>query len=335
MSSARKSQGKAQVGGQEHQHAQQYQFDPKDWVISSWGLSKWYGLVLGLNNVTIGTKGGITGLLGPNGAGKSTFLKLVAGQILPSQGYVWVLGEPVWNNYPLRKKIGYCPEQDAFYHWMTGFQFVKYLARLHGMKNDEAEKAAKKAIKMVEMTKDMNRKIEGYSKGMRQRIKVAQAFVHDPQLILLDEPLAGTDPVGRVKIMEVIQDLEKEGKDIVVSSHVLHEVERITENILLINKGKLLAQGNIHDIRDLIDKHPHIIKIETPDPRKLARELEGFEYVTALEFHPGMLLVRSLRPELFYTELPKVITRTGIKYTHLSSPDDNLNAVFKYLTEGG
>ena len=120
-----------------------------------------------------------------------------------------------------------------------------------------------------------------------------------------------------------------------VSSHVLHEVERITENILLINKGKLLAQGNVHDIRDLIDKHPHIIRIETPEPRRLARELEGFEYVTALEFQQGTLLVRSLRPDLFYTELPKVIARTGIKYTHLSSPDDNLNAVFKYLTEGG
>jgi ABC-2 type transport system ATP-binding protein len=323
------------VSGQGAQpYVPQYHFDPKDWVLASWGLSKWYGLVLGLNNVTVGVKKGITGLLGPNGAGKSTFLKLVAGQIRPSQGYVWVMGEPVWRNYPQKKKVGYCPEQDAFYHWMTGLQFVKYLARLHGMGATEAEKAAKKAIKTVEMTNEMNRSISGYSKGMRQRIKVAQAFVHDPDLILLDEPLAGTDPVGRVRIMEVIRDLEQEGKDVLVSSHVLHEVERVTENILLINKGKLLAQGNVHDIRDLIDRHPHIIRIETPEPRRLGSELEGLEYVTALEFHPNALLIRSLRPELFYAELPKVIARTGIKYTHLSSPDDNLNAVFKYLTEG-
>jgi ABC-2 type transport system ATP-binding protein len=315
-------------------NAQPYQFDPKDWVVAAWGLSKWYGLVLGLNNITLGIKKGITGLLGPNGAGKSTFLKLTSGHIKPSQGRIWVLGQDLRHNYPLRKKVGYCPEQDAFYHWMTGLQFVKYLARLHGMKSDEAEKAAKRVIKTVDMTKDMNRSIGGYSKGMRQRIKVAQTFVHDPQLILLDEPLHGTDPMGRVKIMEVIRDLEKEGKDLLVSSHVLHEVERITENIVLIHKGKLLAQGNVHEIRDLIDKHPHIIKIETPDPRKLASELEKLEYVTAVEFRPGELLVRSTRPDLFYTELPRIISRTGIKYTHLSSPDDNLNAVFKYLTEG-
>lgn len=315
-------------------HAQQVHFDPKDWVIATWGLSKWYGLVLGLNSVTVGIKKGITGLLGPNGAGKSTLLKLVTGQIAPSQGRVWVLGQSSRHNYRLREIIGYCAEQDAFYHWMTGLQFVTYLTRLQGIGTDKAEKMAKKAIETVDMTAEMNRKISGYSKGMRQRIKVAQSMVHDPQLILLDEPLAGTDPMGRVRIMEVIRKLEDEGKDLLISSHVLHEVERMTENILLINKGRLLAQGNIHDVRDLIDKHPHIIRIETPEPRKLGRELEELEFVTALEFQPNMLIIRSPRPDLFYKELPKVVARTGIRYSHLSSPDDNLNAVFKYLTEG-
>jgi ABC-2 type transport system ATP-binding protein len=314
--------------------AQQYHFDPKEWTIAAWGLSKWYGMVLGLNNVTLGIKKGITGILGPNGAGKSTLLKLVTGQMVPSQGKLWVMGEEARNNTHLKAKMGYCCEQDSFYHWMTGLQFVEYLARLNGMSILEAEKAAKRAIASVDMTADMNRKLAGYSKGMRQRIKIAQSIVHDPDLVILDEPLSGTDPLARVRIIEVIKDLEKDGRNVLMSSHVLHEIERLTENIVLINKGKLLAQGNIHDIRDLIDKHPHTIMIETIEPRKLGAELEGLDYVSTLEFEPEKLIVKTTRPELFYKELPRIITRTGIRYTGLTSPDDNLNAVFKYLTEG-
>jgi ABC-2 type transport system ATP-binding protein len=316
------------------QAAQQYNFDPKDWVAATWALSKWYGMVLGLNNITVGIKKGITGLLGPNGAGKSTFLKLVSGQLTLSQGKIWVLGEEPRNNPRLKARVGYCPEQDSFYGWMTGLQFVEYLARLQGMSIPEAEKAAKVAIKAVDMTADMNRKLGGYSKGMRQRIKVAQSIVHDPELIILDEPLNGTDPLARVLIIDVVTEMEKAGKDVIISSHVLHEIERLTENIVLINKGKLLAQGNIHDIRDLIDKHPHTIIIETPEPRRLGAVLESLDYVSALEFEPSRLLVRTTRPEIFYRELPKVISKAGIRYTGVQSPDDNLNAVFKYLTEG-
>jgi ABC-2 type transport system ATP-binding protein len=169
---------------------------------------------------------------------------------------------------------------------------------------------------------------------MRQRIKIAQSIVHDPELVILDEPLGGTDPVARVRIMDVISDLEKAGRMVIISSHVLHEVERMTENIVLIHKGMLLAQGNLHDIRDLIDKHPHTIMISTPEPRKLAAELDGLDYVASLDFLPGQLTVRTAVPEAFYRELPQIIARTKIPYTGLMSPDDNLNAVFKYLTEG-
>jgi ABC-2 type transport system ATP-binding protein len=328
------SQYYGQYAQYSQQAAKQYHFDPKQWTVAAWGLSKWYGMVLGLNNITLGIKKGITGILGPNGAGKSTFLKLVTGQMVPSQGRLWVLGEEARNNTHLKAKLGYCPEQDSFYHWMTGLQFVEYLARLQGMSIGEAEKAAKVAIKAVDMLPDMNRTLAGYSKGMRQRIKVAQSVVHDPELVILDEPLSGTDPLARVRIIDVIKDLEKDGRNVLMSSHVLHEIERLTENIVLINKGKLLAQGNIHDIRDLIDKHPHTVLIETQEPRKLGAELEGLDYIASLEFGPDVLTVRTLRPELFYRELPKVIARTGIKYKGLTSPDDNLNAVFKYLTEG-
>jgi len=324
----------AQMGQYSDAAAKQFDFDPSQWVTATWGLSKWYGMVLGLNNVTLGIKKGITGLLGPNGAGKSTLLKLVTGQLVPSQGRLWVMGEEARNNTHLKARVGYCPEQDSFYHWMTGLQFVSYLARLNGMSISDADKAAKRVIKSVDMTPDMNRKLAGYSKGMRQRIKIAQSIVHDPELVILDEPLSGTDPLARVRIMDVINDLEKAGRNVLMSSHVLHEVERLTENIVLIHKGKLLAQGNIHEIRDLIDKHPHTIMIETPEPRLIGRELDGLEYIAAMEFFPKMLMVRTTRPETFYRELPKIISRTGIKYTGITSPDDNLNAVFKYLTEG-
>jgi len=324
----------AQVAQYSQQAVQQYRFDTADWVVATWGLSKWYGMVLGLNNVTIGIRPGITGLLGPNGAGKSTLMKLVTGQLAPSQGRLWVLGEEPRQNTRLKARVGYCPEQDSFYPWMTGLQFVEYLARLNGMSVQQANTAARKAIASVDMTADMNRNLGGYSKGMRQRIKIAQSIVHEPELVILDEPLSGTDPLARLGIMEVISDLDKAGRQVLISSHVLHEVERMTENIVLIHKGKLLAQGNLHDIRDLIDKHPHTIMVMTPEPRKLAAELEKLEYVASLDFLPGQLTVRSTAPELFYRELPLIIARTGIPYTGLSSPDDNLNAVFKYLTEG-
>jgi ABC-2 type transport system ATP-binding protein len=316
------------------QAVQQYHFDPKEWVVAAWGLSKWYGMVLGLNNVTFGIKRGITSILGPNGAGKSTFLKLVTGQLVPSQGRLWVLGEEVRNNPRLKARMGYCPEQDAFYHWMTGLRFVEYMARLQGMKVAEAEAAAKKVIKAVDMTADMNRKLGGYSKGMRQRIKIAQSIVHDPELVILDEPLGGTDPLARVRIIEVIRELEKAGRDILITTHVLHEVERLTENIVLIYKGRLLAQGNLHDIRDLIDRYPHTVLLLTGEPRRLGGELERLECVSSMEFMPDRLIIRTPQPEVFYRELPRILARTGITYTGLSSPDDNLNAVYKYLTEG-
>jgi ABC-2 type transport system ATP-binding protein len=328
------AQPATQIAQYSPQAVQQYHFDPSDWVVASWGLSKWYGLVLGLNNFTIGVRPGITGLLGPNGAGKSTFMKLVTGQLRASQGRLWVLGQEPRNNTRLRSRIGYCPEQDSFYPWMSGLQFVEYLARLNGMSVQQANAAARRAIAAVDMTADMGRTLGGYSKGMRQRIKIAQSIVHEPELVILDEPLGGTDPLARVRIMEVISDLEKAGRQVLISSHVLHEVERMTENIVLIHKGMLLAQGNLHDIRDLIDKHPHTVMVQTPEPRRLAAELDGFEYVASLDFLPGQLTVRTTAPEAFYRELPRVIARTGIPYTGISSPDDNLNAVFKYLTEG-
>src|SRR4029079_9895159 len=224
-------------------------------------VSKWYGNVIGINKVSLDIRPGVTGLLGPNGAGKSTLLQLATGQLRPSQGAVRVLGQTVWNNASLNRSIGLCPEQDAFYEWMTGWDFVFTCAQLTGLSRKVARSAAERTIASVGMEPHQNRAIRGYSKGMRQRIKMAQALVHDPEVLFLDEPLTGTDPLARRELMDIITRIGNEGKSVLVSSHVLYEVQALTSNIVLLNRGRLVAHGNVRQIRDLIDKHPHHIKI--------------------------------------------------------------------------
>src|SRR4051794_31079494 len=204
-------------------------------VVAFHEVSKWYGNVIGINKLSLRIAAGVTGLLGPNGAGKSTLLQLATGQLYPSQGTVRVLGQQVWNNQRLNRSIGLCPEQDAFYEWMTGMDFVQTCARLSGMGRAEAREAAARTLEAVGMTRSRDRAVRGYSKGMRQRTKVAQALVHDPDVLFLDEPLTGTDPVARRDILDIIQRLASEGKSALVSSHVLHEVEALTQNIVLMN----------------------------------------------------------------------------------------------------
>ena len=237
-------------------------------IVTSEQLSKWYGQVIGLNDVTVTVPPGITGLLGPNGAGKSTFMKLITGQLKPSKGSVKVLGEPIWRNPKLYFRIGFCPEQDRFYERMTGLEWVTTLVRLNGYNEAAAKAAAERALTRVDLMEAANKKIGAYSKGMRQRVKLAQAIVHDPELIILDEPLSGMDPIGRRKTIRMIREWAKQGKSILVSSHILHEIESMTSNILLINNGRIVAEGNVHQIRELIDEHPHTVNIRAADPRR-------------------------------------------------------------------
>ncbi len=305
----------------------------RDSLLNAWQLSKWYGMVMGLNNVSLEMHHGVTGLLGPNGAGKSTFLKMMTGQLKPSQGKVFLLGEEVWGNSSLMARVGYCPEQESFYSWMTGLEFVSSLLRLAGYHKTDALDMAENALRQMDMGDSMDRKIAGYSKGMRQRVKIAQAMAHDPDVLILDEPLSGTDPVGRVRIIKAIQKLEKAGKDIVISSHVLHDVERITRNVIMINQGRVIAQGDIHSIRGLIDQHPHIVKITTREPRRLASILTGHESIVSMEFSGEILVVKTSKPDVFYRDLPVILTEYKISYSELTSPDDNLDAVFRYLVE--
>lgn len=302
-------------------------------VITFHEVSKWYGNVIGINKLSLRIGPGVTGLLGPNGAGKSTLLQLATGQLRPSQGTVRVLGQPVWSNPELNRFVGLCPEQDAFYEWMTGRDFVYSCARLSGLGRADAGAAARHAIAMVGMTDNMNRAIRGYSKGMRQRTKLAQALVHDPDVLFLDEPLTGTDPVARRDIMNIILDLGSRGKSLLVSSHVLHEVQALTPAIVLLNHGRLVAQGNVRDIRDLIDKHPHRIVLVCDNHRALASRLLAWDDVEGVKIMDGKnsLLVETRVPDAFYGRLPALSLERGLAIREVYSDDDNLEAVFKYL----
>ncbi len=303
-------------------------------IITAEHLSKWYGQVIGLNDVTVTVPPGITGLLGPNGAGKSTFMKLITGQLKPSKGDVKVLGEPIWGNPKLYFRIGFCPEQDRFYERMTGLEWVTTLVRLNGYSEADAKAAAERAMTAVDLMDAANKKIGAYSKGMRQRVKLAQAIVHDPELIILDEPLSGMDPIGRRKTIRMIRDWAKQGKSILVSSHILHEIESMTANILLINNGRILAEGNVHQIRELIDEHPHTVNIRAADPRRLAREFLTRDDVLSMRFEPGAVVVETAKPDLFYARLTD-LAAAGDHGTidEVTSPDDNLQAVFQYLVK--
>jgi ABC-2 type transport system ATP-binding protein len=301
-------------------------------IVTADHLSKWYGQVIGLNDVSVSVPAGITGLLGPNGAGKSTLMKLVTGQLSPSKGSIAVLGEPIWGNPKLYFRIGFCPEQDSFYERMTGLEWVTALVRLNGVSDADAAAMARKAIEAVELTDAANKKIGAYSKGMRQRIKMAQALAHDPELLILDEPLSGMDPIMRRKTIRLIKEWGRAGRSIIVSSHILHEIESMTANILLINQGRILAEGNVHQIRDLIDEHPHTVYIKADQIRALAREFLTFDDVLSLKLEEGAVVVQTGKPDAFYGRLTELAASEAFGAIHeVTSPDDNLQAVFQYL----
>ena len=303
-------------------------------IVTADHVSKWYGQVIGLNDVSVEVPAGITGLLGPNGAGKSTFMKLITGQLKPSKGSVKVLGEPIWRNPHLYFQIGFCPEQDAFYDRMTGLEWVTALVRLNGLDEKPADEAARRALTSVDLMDAADKKIGAYSKGMRQRIKLAQAIVHDPALLILDEPLSGMDPLARRRTIKLIKDWARAGKSIIVSSHILHEIESMTANILLINNGRILAEGDVHQIRDMIDEHPHTVFVRAADPRGLARAFLAQDDVRSLRFESNAVVVETGKPDVFYARLTEMAASEEFgPIDEVTSPDDNLQAVFQYLVK--
>jgi ABC-2 type transport system ATP-binding protein len=293
--------------------------------------SRWYGEVIALNDVTVSIPPGITGLLGPNGAGKSTFLKLAAGLLRPSQGEVQLLGRPAWGSPEVFHRVGLCPEADAFWEQLTGMQFVTALLRLTGYDEAECRSRAENALHQVALLDARHRRIGGYSKGMRQRVKLAQSIAHDPEVLLLDEPVSGMDPVNRRRVMDLVRRMGREGKTVVVSSHILHEVEAMTRRMLLVHNGRILAEGDVREVRDLLDEHPHTVALRARDPRRLAAAVVGWPNVVSLSFgaEGEWLTVQTARPDEFYRGLHEAALEAGV--VEMYSPDEDLESVFRYL----
>ena len=302
-------------------------------VVEARMLSKWYGQVIGLNNFSIDVPKGITGIVGPNGAGKSTFFKLLTGNIKTNVGHLRVLGEspgrtPAAGEDRLLPRLRLpCPDLD-------GREYLRFVAGLHGMEGPKTADRVNEVLDIVTMSKDADRVMGGYSKGMRQRIKIAGALLHDPQLLLLDEPLTGTDPLIRKEIIDLVKDLNKvHGHDIIVSSHVLHEIERMTHQVALIYKGRSVASGDISEIRRLMSDHPHNIVLEGRGLVPLAQTLLTRPYTSSIELRPDRLgmFVRVDRPEEFFDALPELISETKCELERVESLDDDLESVFRYL----
>ncbi|MHC4549309.1 MAG: ABC transporter ATP-binding protein [Planctomycetota bacterium] len=294
-------------------------------------VAKWYGRVIGLVDADVELGPGVTGLLGPNGAGKSTFLKLLTGQLAPSQGKVRLFGVDPFRTPSIHGRVGFCPEQDAFYDDLTGRAFVRYLTRLHGFAPAAARRRTETALERVGLTEVAQRKIRTYSKGMRQRIKLAQAIAHEPEVLVLDEPLTGMDPVGRRRIMDLVREFAEGGTTVIVSSHVLHEVEAMTSEVVLLYQGRVLAQGSKEAIRAEISRYPHKIRLKSAEARALARELLELPGVVGVHLSDGAVHVETRHPDELYDRLPAIVLERGLPVEALEAEDVGLDAIFDYL----
>jgi len=302
-------------------------------VVEMADLSKWYGQVIGVNDITLSINSGVTGLLGPNGAGKSTLLKLMVGLLKPSRGSITVLGESVWNNPDLSRRIGYCPEQDAFYDDMTGFQFVVNLARLNGYSRREAEQRALRVIEIVDLLENKGRKIGAYSKGMRQRIKLAQSLVHDPELLFLDEPSSGLDPVGRREVLETILRLKGE-TTVFMSTHILSDVERVCDIVGIIDQGRLITESPMEQLREQFAHSVFELEFEE-EADSFLDSLRPLSWVSKVEKEPGddaaplRVVVHDVTTAK--RELPKIVAESGFTLLRYELTLPSLEDVFVEL----
>ena len=296
-------------------------------------VSKWYGPVLSLNQVTLELHAGITGLVGPNGAGKSTLIKLATGLIAPSLGRVQIRGRDA-TDWQSRLAVGYCPDHDAFYEEMTGREFVRSMARLNGFTPVDVRERTETVLDRVGMTDRADRKLRGYSKGMRQRIKLAQALLHDPELLILDEPLSGIDPLGRREMLELFQQLAGQGKCLLISSHELEELEKLTNHVAILSRGRIAAVGTLQQIRDLMDDYPLSIRVAVARPQELARHLLELDGVVGFDFHETGLVIRARQPERFFAGFQQLVLREKIAVEELEPLDDSAHAILGYLLGG-
>lgn len=302
-------------------------------VLKTDKLSKWYGNILGISEITLKLSRGVFGILGPNGAGKTTFLKVISGQLKPNIGTIKIFGQKVFNNPELFKRLGFCAEFDSFYRDVTGFEFLFFIGRLHKFDPKIASKKALESLERVGMEKSKDDLISTYSMGMRQRIQIAASIIHEPDLLLLDEPLRGIDPLWRAKIIDLIKEYKEKNKTVIVSSHILPEIESMTNHITLIHQGKIFAHGDIQQIRSLIDTHPHQISITCKVPRAIAKKLVSNKYIQSLEVleDEQRVIFKTNQRDIFFNDLMRVLASDKYQVKEITSPDDNLQSVFDYL----
>jgi ABC-2 type transport system ATP-binding protein len=293
-------------------------------------VSKWFGDVVAVNGISFGLGPGVAALLGPNGAGKSSMLRMLSGLTRPSRGTVRVLGVDPRTDLAVRRHVGLAPQQEQLFEVQTALSFVRLTALLHHV--DDAEGAARQALARVELDPDDTRPIAAFSKGMRQRVKLAQATVHDPAVLFLDEPLTGLDPRQRAHMIDLVRQLGDSGKCVLVSSHVLDEVERFGSRILVMNQGRLAAEGNFHAIRDLMDDRPHRIRVRTDRPRPLGGALLHSEVVDAVRLEgPDVVTVETTDVRAFRRAVLPLAREAGAAVQEIRPLDDDLESVFRYL----
>ncbi|MDA1258181.1 MAG: ABC transporter ATP-binding protein [Chloroflexi bacterium] len=301
-------------------------------TIAVMNVSKWFGDVVSVNDVSLEVRPGLTGLLGPNGAGKTTLLRMICGLARPSGGEIRVLGESVRNNPELYRRIGVMPEHQSTYDFMTGRQFVELNARLQGV--PDVREAADHAIHQVDMKVAEDRQLGGYSRGMKQRMRLAAVMVHDPQVLLLDEPLSGTDPRQRIEFQELVVRLASEGRTIMISSHILEEVEAVADRILLLVGGKLAASGDYHVIRQKLSERPYVVRVGASDIRALAAGLITDPSVESISMDgEGFIKVLSRNVTALQIAVPRTAQALGIRLTRVDPLDDSLESVFTYLAD--
>ncbi|HZS28427.1 MAG TPA: ABC transporter ATP-binding protein [Candidatus Angelobacter sp.] len=296
-------------------------------------VSKFYGEVLGVNRVNLSLSAGVTSLVGPNGSGKTTLMNLMTGLIRPTNGAISVLGIAPSQPEKLARVLGYCTQFDSFPPGLTGREFIHDWLRLHGFNHQEASRLTQDALARVELTEAADRKVAGYSKGMRQRIRLAQAISHHPSVLILDEPLNGLDPRARAASMALFEALGKEGMHVVISSHILHEVDRISDEVVLISSGYIVAEGKIPDVRTEVKEHPMQILVRCARPELLASRVFAQNHAVEAKLqHDGKgILIRTTNADEFYSLLNRLIVEEGIQVEAVAPADDDVNSVYQYL----
>lgn len=304
-----------------------------DQLIVFEGVSKFYGEILGVNRINLMIAPGVTSLVGPNGSGKTTLMNLMTGLIQPTRGRISLLGITPAEPERLFRVVGYCGQFDSFPKGVSGYQFVNSFLRVHGYEKRQAEEKAWQAIERVGLVEAADRKVAGYSKGMRQRIRLAQSIAHEPQVMILDEPLNGLDPMARAETIRLFRELAQEGLHLIISSHILHEVDTMSDRVVLINNGYILAEGGVTGVREEIEDHPMQIMIRCDQPRELAGRVFAAPHVVEAQLHPDRqgLFVKTTSPDDFFLMMNRIAIESDVEIESVTPVDDDLAAVYHYL----